>query len=357
MTMGQFFRKLTIAAVLTLSAACTTSQMEVPGLTGPSQEALALRVTATPDSISQDGASQSAIAVMALGADGRPLPGVAIRLDMAVGGSVQDFGRLSARSVVTGTDGRATTTYTAPPPPPTLSGGSGNTVTILAVPTGNNFQTIDPAAPGTPLWQASIRLVTPGVILPPAGTPTASFTITPTPVNVNIAETFDASTSLPGSGASSIVSYSWDFGDGGTGSGRTVSYAFRTVGTFNVTLTVTNDRGVSASSRQSISTNAPDPVTGNWTFSPSKPAPGQKVLFNGTTVQAAPGHRIVSYSWDFGDSWPGSINTASGLQAEHTYSNENDYVVLLTVVDDAGRQKTIPGTVSVKFPTAEASSR
>lgn len=355
--MGQLLRPLTIAAVLMLSAACTTSQVEVPGLAGPSQEALALRVTATPDSISQDGASQSAVQVNVFDANGRPFAGQAIRLEMAVGGTRQDFGTLSTKTIVTGTDGRATAVYTAPAPPPPLSGGAGNTVTILAVPIGNNFQTIDPQAPGTPVWQTSIRLVPPGVILPPAGTPTSSFTITPTPVNVNIAETFDASTSLPGSGASSIVSYSWDFGDGGTGSGRTVSYTFRTVGTFNVTLTVTNDRGVSASSRQTVSTNAPDPFTGNWTFSPSKPAPGQKVLFNAIAVQTEPGHRIVSYSWDFGDSWPGNINTASGLQAEHTYSNENDYVVLLTVVDDAGRQKTLPGTVAVKFPTAAASLR
>jgi PKD repeat protein len=345
-TMGHLFKRVTIAAGLMLSAACTTSQVEVPALTGPSELGQSVRLTATPDSLSQDGASQSAVVVAAFDPNGRPISGLAFRMDMGINGVLQDFGRLSARTIVTGADGRASTVYTAPPPPPPAAGGSSSIVTIVATATSNNFQTSNPQ-------MATIRLVPPGVILPPAGTPTASFTITPTPVNVNIPATFDASASLPGSGASSIALYSWDFGDGGTGSGRTVNYTFRTVGTFNVTLTVTNDRGVAASSRQAVSTNAPDPFTGSWDYSPAQPAPGQKVLFNAIAVQTEPGHRIVSYSWDFGDSWPGNINTASGLQAEHTYSNQNDYVVLLTVVDDAGRQKTISRTVAVKFPTGE----
>jgi PKD repeat protein len=124
------------------------------------------------------------------------------------------------------------------------------------------------------------------------------------------------------------------------------------------TLTVTNDRGLSASTRQTLTTSAPDTFTGTISFSPLKPAPGQKVLFSAMGIQAAPGHSIVQYNWSFGDSAaPAGTNTASGTATpDHTYTNENDYIVMLTVIDDLGRQKTIPVTVSVKFPTAEGAS-
>ena len=71
-----------------------------------------------------------------------------------------------------------------------------------------------------------IRLVPPGVILPPAGTPTAAFTFSPQPATANLPVIFDASTSQAGSGASQIVSYAWTFGDGATGTGRTVTHTF-----------------------------------------------------------------------------------------------------------------------------------
>lgn len=44
----------------------------------------------------------------------------------------------------------------------------------------------------------------------------------------------------------SLVSYAWDFGDGSTGSGVTVSHAFATVGLFTTTLTVADNGGLTA---------------------------------------------------------------------------------------------------------------
>jgi hypothetical protein len=55
--MGQLLRKLTALAALSLSVACTTSQTQIPGVGGPSELALSIRIAAIPDSISQDGAS------------------------------------------------------------------------------------------------------------------------------------------------------------------------------------------------------------------------------------------------------------------------------------------------------------
>jgi hypothetical protein len=116
--MGKLIR-ISTAALLLLSAACTTSQQTVPPLAGPSEFALSLRVTATPDSISQDGASQSSIVVNAFDSNGKASPASRSAWTWRQR-RLQDYGTLSARTIVTGTDGRATAVYTAPPAP---SGG------------------------------------------------------------------------------------------------------------------------------------------------------------------------------------------------------------------------------------------
>ena len=56
----------TLAAALMVGAACTVHQTTSPALTGPSELATSVRITATPDSISQDGASQSSVVVSAI---------------------------------------------------------------------------------------------------------------------------------------------------------------------------------------------------------------------------------------------------------------------------------------------------
>ena len=53
-------------------------------------------LNAIPDSINQDGGSQSSIKILAIGPGGNGLAGVPLRVDMAVGGVAQDFGTLSA---------------------------------------------------------------------------------------------------------------------------------------------------------------------------------------------------------------------------------------------------------------------
>ncbi|NJM16452.1 MAG: PKD domain-containing protein [Bacteroidales bacterium] len=54
---------------------------------------------------------------------------------------------------------------------------------------------------------------------------------------------FDASCSTPGDGAS-ITGYSWNFGDGSTGSGQTTSHTYASAGNYSVALTIqTNNSG------------------------------------------------------------------------------------------------------------------
>jgi PKD repeat protein len=53
---------------------------------------------------------------------------------------------------------------------------------------------------------------------------------------------FNASQSTPGPGRR-IVSYRWNFGDGGTASGSTTTHTYAQEGTYSVVLRVTDDVG------------------------------------------------------------------------------------------------------------------
>jgi len=72
--------------------------------------------------------------------------------------------------------------------------------------------------------------------------PVASFTYSPEEPLRNRTVTFDASGSTPNGGT--IDSYAWDFGDGTTDSGMVVDHIFAEVGTYTVTLNVTDSEGL-----------------------------------------------------------------------------------------------------------------
>ena len=144
-----YVRRAALALALLTAAGCTVKSTEPPPLTGPSGLALSLNVNAIPDSISQDGGSQSSVKVTAIGPNGKGIAALPVRLDMFVGGVAQDYGSLSARSIVTNSEGVATAVYTAPPSPVngvfgTCTGLPGNCVSIVATATSTNFTTANP---------------------------------------------------------------------------------------------------------------------------------------------------------------------------------------------------------------------
>src|SRR5919112_5309010 len=97
------FRATAVTAVmLAVAAGCTMKKQETPSLTGPSEFGTGITVAASPDAITQDGASQSVITVSAYDSDGRPLRNLSLRSEIYFGGTRVDFGSLSARNIVTG---------------------------------------------------------------------------------------------------------------------------------------------------------------------------------------------------------------------------------------------------------------
>jgi PKD repeat protein len=165
----------------------------------------------------------------------------------------------------------------------------------------------------------------------PGQGPSADFTFSPSNPAMNQDIQFNGSTSRAGTGHT-LVRYDWNFGSGSPQSGVAVTKAYDTAGTYNVTLTVTDEVGQSATIAKSVTIGNTGSLTASFTMSPSNPRVGNTVNFNGSGSTAAPGFTITSYAWDFGDG-----TTATGATSSHVYGLAATYIVRLTITDSAGR--------------------
>ena len=149
----------------------------------------------------------------------------------------------------------------------------------------------------------------------------------------------------------SIASYRWTFGDGSAAvTTQNASHTYAAGGTYTVTLQVTDNRGATNSSSQSVTVTAPN----------SPP-----VVNAGPDATAVTG-LLYSFNWSFSDAnhngpWHYTINwgdgsTSSGnVSSEGTFSAGHTYVILLprsftikvTVTDAAGASGSDSKVVSV----------
>lgn len=332
-------RYAAFAAVLVCLSGCTLKKQETPSLTGPSTLGTSVQMTASPDTLSLDGSSQSLVTVRAFDSNGQPKPNLPMRAETLIDGTRVDFGTLSARNIVTDASGRATLVYTAPMSATNVD--TFMTVKIMVTPAESD------AANASGRF-VDIRLVPVGIVVPPDGLK-ADFSMTPTTALDHEPVLFDASASTS-SANSPITDFDWDFGDGSQGSGRTVSHAFNTAGPFMVTLKVSDAFGRSQSTQKriTIGTGGTD-MTAVIDVSPSPVVFNQQTFFNASRSTAGAGHRIVSYGWNFGDG-----TTGSGVSTSHTFAQPGTYTVILTITDEAGHTKTTTTqvTVSNDLPTA-----
>lgn len=94
----------------------------------------------------------------------------------------------------------------------------------------------------------------------PNQAPTAAFAIDVSEGSAPLEVRFDASASSDPDG--SIAGYAWAFGDGGTGSGRTVAHTYENAGSYTPRLTVTDDRGATATQTGNAITVSSPPGVG-----------------------------------------------------------------------------------------------
>jgi PKD repeat protein len=341
MEQKHMMHRLTTPAVLAaavIAGACAITDTQPPPFAGPSEMALSLQLTANPDVLSLDGASQSQVRIVARDSSGQPKSGVLLRAETVVDGVAVDYGSLSARTRTTDGSGTATFTYTAPE----MVGNDVPNVQVSITPEGAGYE--DAASHIRRL--ITIRLVPPGVI---GALPNADFTSSPPNPAAFTDVRFDASASSGGLGAA-ITSYVWDFGDNSSGTGVAPTHQYSLPGAYQVKLTVTNSSGLSHSVTKAITIGAGAAPTANFVFSPNSPSVGVSIFFNGSSSTAGLGHRIVQYDWDFGNNV-----RRSGVSVSNSYSAAGVYNVTLTVTDEVGQTAQIVRAVTVGASTAVAS--
>jgi hypothetical protein len=331
MTRATIGSLVTAVSIVALASACTMKSQEAPPLTGPSELDQSIVVSVSPDILPQDGASQSLVTVFARDANSSPIRNLSLRAEVWVGGTPADFGSLSARSIVTGGDGRATLVYTAPPSP-AVSPDNLLVVSIVVTPLGNDFGNSNPRS-------ASIRLVPQGPVIPP-GDLQPSFTFTPSAPTDNQTVLFDGTASK-----GSIVDYQWNFGDGDRASGATSQHKYDVAGTYVATLTLFDGFGRQSSLSKSVTVSAGSNPTAAFVFSPTGPRVGQSVNFNASASRAPAGSSIVSYTWDFGDGTP--RQTTGSPVIGKTYAAAATYNVTLVVTDSTGKTATASVAVTI----------
>ena len=325
--------KLSLVAAVAASvfAGCTVEDVDAPPLAGPSSLARTILMIVDRDTLVQDGQQEAAIQLRAIVQPGQS-ENVRLHAQVFVDGVPQDFGTLSNKSPITPT----TIFYRAP----AATGQTPTTITIAVTPTDSGDFRAETSR------QVDIRLIPPGVILPVNPNLIASFTFTPATPRVLDTVTFNASTTLNGGTAcGQNCSYAWNFGDGTTGSGQVITHQYRSISTFPVALTVTDQRGATAQTIQPVPVSAAAPPTVTFTFSPTAPEPGKTLFFNASESKAAEGRALVDFFWDFGDG-----TTASGAAVSHVYETAGSYVVTLKVTDDAGTFAVVSQAVAVETP-------
>jgi hypothetical protein len=332
------------------SAGCTMKNQEAPPLTGPSEYGTAITITVSPDVLTQDGASQSLVTITVRDQNGNPLRNQSLRAEIFVDGTRVDFGSLSARNLVSDDNGKATLVFTAPSSPSGPSVDSGTVVQIVVTPVGNDFG-------NTFARRASIRLVPPGVVVPADGLAPSFVPLDGATFPDQSIVFFDASASTSNPN-NPIVSYSWDFGDGQTGNGRTTTHTYGRAGSYSVRLTIGDAFGRTASTTHVIILGQGAAPTASFSVSPKDPTPNQSVSFNASTSTAAPGHSIVSYTWDFGDGSPIVVTSSPQVTkplrgpGAPGYGQIGTYTVTLIVTDETGKTGVITQSVAVAFPDA-----
>ena len=149
----------------------------------------------------------------------------------------------------------------------------------------------------------------------------ANFTVTPTsgsvPLTLSFTDTSDASP----------VEWYWDFGDGMNSTEQSPTHTYTSAGTYNVTLTASNDLGSDTIIRTYfVRVGTVSHLIANFTAMPLSGKVPLTVQFNDTSENTQ-----TEWSWDFGD-----MTNSTKQDPIHTYIVAGNYTVTLNATNADG---------------------
>ncbi len=171
--------------------------------------------------------------------------------------------------------------------------------------------------------------------------PVSSFTISPE--NVNEGDVVSL-TEMCYDPDGYIANYTWDFGDGNISYDKNTSHIYSKYGTYVIKLTVTDNDGMISFATREIHVNAiPEP---QFTWMPPKPKTLQPIYFDASNSNDADGS-IIAWKWDWDND--GIVDEVTSTPyATHSWKDNGNYTVSLTVVDDSNATASCIRTIEVE---------
>lgn len=131
--------------------------------------------------------------------------------------------------------------------------------------------------------------------------------------------------------AGSNVAYSWDFGDGTSGNGVTVTHTYTAPREYTAVVTASNAVSLVTATTSVV---VEDAIARLAAVNDSPTSIGQATTFSATVTAGS----NVHFYWGFGDTY-----TATGPIVMHTYAAVNEYVVTVMAINlVSSEMKTIP---------------
>ncbi|MBK7289473.1 MAG: PKD domain-containing protein [Chitinophagaceae bacterium] len=154
-----------------------------------------------------------------------------------------------------------------------------------------------------------------------------------------------------------LNNWQWNFGDPGSGAANTSAlqnptHNYANVGTYNVSLTVTTDKGCVSIGPSIPVTIERRPLAG---FSFPEVCFGDPfVPFTDTSKVVAPDN-VSAWNWNFGDPPSGAANTSALQNPQHTYPAVGAYNIQLVAISNKGCTDTIVNSLFINGsnPTAD----
>jgi DNA/RNA endonuclease G (NUC1)/PKD repeat protein len=142
-----------------------------------------------------------------------------------------------------------------------------------------------------------------------------------------------------------VLTYNWDFGDGGTGTGASPQHTYADNGNYVVTLTVSDPAGAEATATTSVTVFNVAPTVN--AFAGASILAHQTYAGGGSFTDPGADEWTATVDYGDGDGPQPLALSGTGFNLSHTYDHAGAFTITVTVTDDDGASASKTATVTV----------